>query len=333
MDTPILVTSNLSLGYGSSALLSGLDLRLDAGELVCLLGPNGSGKSTLLRTLAGLQPALAGQIEIGNQGIGKYSPADLARQLALVLTERMDPGNLRVEELVALGRIPYTGWFGTLSKADHEKIDWAMELAAVTPFRNRRVLQLSDGEKQKVMLARALAQDTRLIILDEPTAHLDLPNRFEMMRLLHTLARQTGKAILLSSHELDLALQTADQLWIVAAEGTLTHGTPEDLVLDKTFEKAFSRPGFHFDRDTGTFGIQRNELGPVVFIEGEAESVFWTKRALERAGFSTVDRVGVDTALKLQVTSTSWRLTSAHEHIVYDSVGALLGGLKTRSKR
>ena len=324
----ILTTTNLSIGYGSSALLSDLNLRLLAGELVCLLGPNGSGKSTLLRTLAGLQSALKGEVRIGGKAVDKHSSTELARQLALVLTDKTDPGNLRVEELIALGRIPYTGWFGTLTKADHEKIEWAMELTSVTQFRHRQVFQLSDGEKQKVMLARALAQDTELIILDEPTAHLDLPNRFEMMRLLHDLARRIGKSILLSSHELDLALQTADQLWIVSSEGTLAHGIPEDLVLNETFEKAFSRPGFHFDRNNGGFTIERENNGPQVLVEGDAEQVFWTKRALERAGFSSSKDEIMHPVFKVSVTTNHWEVISSGKPTNYYSIEALLAELK-----
>lgn len=325
----LLTTTNLSIGYGTVSLLKGLNLALQAGELVCLLGPNGSGKSTLLRTLAGLQPVLAGEVKIGGQSVHKQSSRELARQLALVLTEKTDPGNLRVEELIALGRIPYTDWFGTLTKQDKEKVEWAMELTSVTQFRYRQVFQLSDGEKQKVMLARALAQDTRIIILDEPTAHLDLPNRFEMMRLLHDLARQTGKSILLSSHELDLALQTADQLWIVSSEGTLASGIPEDLVLNATFENAFSRPGFHFDKNNGTFGIQRKSSGTEIFVEGNTERVFWTKRALERAGYVvTNDNTSKIPLYTVTVDTTLWTLSFQEKQQSFNSIGAVLGEFK-----
>lgn len=323
----ILTTTNLAIGYGATPLLSALDLRLQAGELVCLLGPNGSGKSTLLRTLAGLQPVLSGEVKIGGQSVHKQSSMELARQLALVLTEKTDPGNLRVEELIALGRIPYTGWFGTLTKEDKEKVDWAMAVTGVSVFRYRQVFQLSDGEKQKVMLARALAQDTRLIILDEPTAHLDLPNRFEMMRLLHDLARSTGKSILLSSHELDLALQTADQLWIVSSEGTLTDGIPEDLVLNGTFENAFSRPGFHFDRNSGVFSIQRKNSGTKVLVEGSAEPVFWTKRALERAGFTVVNEPTSEVTIVI-TAATDWTLAANGKEQRCGFIGMLLDELK-----
>src|SRR5690606_17243553 len=145
-------------------------------------------------------------------------------------TEKLDVGNLTVHEVVALGRTPYTGWLGKLSRSDHQKIHWAIEATDLDEVRHKRIHHLSDGERQKVMLARALAQDTQIILLDEPTAHLDLPSRVEMMHLLHSLARKTQKAVLLSTHELDLALQAADQLWLMRRDGKLTSGMPEDMV-------------------------------------------------------------------------------------------------------
>jgi iron complex transport system ATP-binding protein len=170
-------------------------------------------------------------------------------------------------------------------------------------YQDRRVDQLSDGERQKVMLARALAQDTDLILLDEPTAHLDLPNRVEMMRLLHQLTRQTGKAILLSTHELDLALQAADRLWLLAPGGKLATGAPEDLVLNGQFEAAFTRPntraGFYFDRETGSFAIHADGSGPAITLTGDAGLVFWTRRALQREGF----RVNQTTTSKCAITA------------------------------
>ena len=202
--TPFLETKNLSIGYrskNSERLISkDLNLQLASGQLVCLLGSNGSGKSTLMRTIAGLQPALEGSVFISQKLLSDLKPSELAQKLSLVLTERIEAGNLTAQEVITLGRTPYTGWLGTLSYEDHSKIDEAIALANVESLVSRKMHQLSDGERQKVMLARALAQDTELILLDEPTAHLDLPNRVEMMRLLHTLAKQTGKAILLSTH-------------------------------------------------------------------------------------------------------------------------------------
>jgi len=284
----IVETHSLAIGYRSSGaertVAAGLNLRLHAGSLVCLLGSNGAGKSTLMRTLSGLQPALAGEIRIDNHLLGALKPAELARKLSLVLTDRIDAGNLTAREVVALGRTPYTGWLGSLTDEDHFKITQSIGQTGIAPLLDRHMHQLSDGERQKVMLARALAQDTPLVLLDEPTAHLDLPNRVEMMRLLHKLARDTGKAILLSTHELDLALQTADELWLMHPNGTILAGLPEDLVLNGAFEATFARNGFSFDRATGTFVIHQPAEHPQIYLEGAERPLFWAKRALQREG-------------------------------------------------
>lgn len=284
----IVETRTLAIGYRSSGtertVAAQLDLQLRPGSLVCLLGSNGAGKSTLMRTLSGLQPALAGEIVIDGRPLSALKPAELAQKLSLVLTDRIDTGNLTAREVVALGRTPYTSWLGSLTKDDHFKIAQSVEQAGITALLDRHMHQLSDGERQKVMLARALAQDTPLILLDEPTAHLDLPNRVEMMRLLHTLARDTRKAILLSTHELDLALQTADELWLMHPNGTILSGLPEDLVLNGAFEATFARSGFSFDRSTGTFIIHQPGDNAQIYLEGPDRPLFWAKRALQREG-------------------------------------------------
>ena len=240
-----------------------------------------------MRTIAGLQPSLAGEILITGQTLASFKPAELAKSLSLVLAEKAETGNLTAREVISLGRTPYTGWLGILNDTDKEKIDQAINHAGVAAFLNRHINQLSDGEKQKVMLARALAQDTPIILLDEPTAHLDLPSRIEMMRLLHRLARQTGKAILLSTHDLDLALQTADNLWLMRQNGELVSGGPEDLVLDGSFQSLFSNNDTFFDQNTGTFTIHNNPAYGQIHVSGDEKLVFWTKRALVREGFGT----------------------------------------------
>ncbi|MDR6809565.1 iron complex transport system ATP-binding protein [Dyadobacter sp. BE34] len=284
----IVETRSLAIGYRSSGtertVAADLDLQLRPGSLVCLLGSNGAGKSTLMRTLSGLQPALTGEITIDNRPLHALKPAELAQKLSLVLTDRIDAGNLTAREVVALGRTPYTGWLGTLTKDDHSQIAQSIEQTGIAPLLDRHMHQLSDGERQKVMLARALAQDTPLILLDEPTAHLDLPNRVEMMRLLHTLARNMHKAILLSTHELDLALQTADELWLMHPDGKILAGPPEDLVLSGAFEATFARNGFSFDRTTGTFIIHQPVDNAQIYLEGAEKPLFWVRRALQREG-------------------------------------------------
>ncbi|TDE12044.1 ABC transporter ATP-binding protein [Dyadobacter psychrotolerans] len=291
-STSLLATRNLTIGYKSGnttkVISENLNLTLEAGKMVCLLGPNGAGKSTLMRSLAGLQNVLSGDIRIEGELLSDLKPSDLAKKLSLVLTERIEAGNLTVQEVVTLGRTPYTGWLGNLSNYDRERINLALEATGIPEYKLRRIHQLSDGERQKVMLARALAQDTNIILLDEPTAHLDLPSRVEMMHLLHNLARKSNKAILLSTHELDLALQTADQLWLMKQGGEIATGVPEDLVLNGAFESAFAKKDFYFNRSSGTFSIQESTFPLNISLSGNQDLIFWTKRALEREEIGTL---------------------------------------------
>jgi iron complex transport system ATP-binding protein len=290
----ILETNGLTAGYGSrrgdKVVITGpLSLSIRAGQLICLLGPNGSGKSTLLRTLAGLQPSLGGKISImGEAGSARPHPEQLAKKISLVLTDPVRYSNLTVYALVALGRYPYTGWLGTLSEEDKRIIAWAMQVTGIESYSDRKTGMLSDGESQKVMLARALAQDTPLMMLDEPTAHLDLPSRIQIMQLLHRMARQTQKGILLSTHELDLALQVADELWLLQKGGQLDRGVPEDLVLNGTFGAVFDKEGILFDKHTGTFHIHSGNVKKIG-LTGRGAAAFWTKRALQREGFDVME--------------------------------------------
>ena len=331
---PFLETKNLSIGYKTKStervISKNLDLTLEPGQLVCLLGSNGSGKSTLMRTIAGLQPALEGVVCIGQQPLANLKSAELAQKLSLVLTERIEAGNLTALEVITLGRTPYTGWLGALGNTDHAKIDDAVSLTHVEDLVNRKIHQLSDGERQKVMLARALAQDTELILLDEPTAHLDLPNRVEMMRLLHTLARQTGKAILLSTHELDLALQAADQLWLMHQDGALVTGVPEDLVLNGAFESAFAKSGFFFDKNSGTFNIYQDICAHSVSISGDPMLAFWTKRALQREGYGVTshDQATYKVHCLRENENAVWQIDSLSKTSKYFTMADLISGIK-----
>lgn len=333
---PLLTAEDLVVGYrtsgGASKVIAGpFTLALRPGELVCLLGPNGAGKSTLMRTLAGLQPPLAGSLRVGSTPLADLGAGARARQLSIVLTDRVEASGLTVLELVRLGRHPHTGWLGGLSAHDEAQVQAALAATGTEAFAQRPVGELSDGERQKVLLARALAQDTPVVLLDEPTAHLDLPNRVSLMRLLHRLARQTGKAILLSTHELDLALQAADRIWLLPADGRLHAGTPEDLVLSGTFAAAFAREGLAFDPATGTFRLHEGQ-GPAVRVVGEGAGAFWTRRALEREGFTLTS----DPAAPYQVTvggaPGEWRWTSQFgvNQQRYSTVQELLAGLRAQ---
>jgi iron complex transport system ATP-binding protein len=325
--SPLLQTSDLQTGYhvaGKKLLVSDKmpALHLGAGQLICLLGPNGSGKSTLLRTLAGLQPPLGGTIAItGQTGL---SSAELAKKISLVLTDRITGNNLDVYSLVALGRYPWSDWMGGLDESDRAAIERAIASAGVGPLRNRKLHTLSDGENQKVMLARALAQDTPLLMLDEPTAHLDLPSRIRLMRLLHRLARELDKGILLSTHELDLALQVADEVWLLEATGSMHKGAPEDLILDGIFEAVFAREDTAFDRATGVFRIPSTgdrQIG----LTGEGVAAFWTRRALQREGFTVTDNAG-GVVITQEDGRTIWML-NGKRFVTISKLLATLNGL------
>ncbi len=281
-----LKASALAIGYSHprSILSQGLNLDLFGGELVCLLGSNGVGKSTLMRTLCGLQPALEGTIEIMGSRLSDLSPQEQAKHVAIVLTERPQLGPFQAWDLVSLGRYPYTSGFGKLTTRDREVIEWAIQVTDIASFQEKNVNELSDGQRQRVMIARALAQEPQLLFLDEPTAFLDLPSRVEVMRLLRSLARSTQKAILMSTHDLDLALNVSDRIWILGTDHSFHMGSPEDLALNGVIEEAFCKKGLVFDHHRGTFRSCQEFLGGIV-LRGEGLARFWTERALEREGF------------------------------------------------
>jgi iron complex transport system ATP-binding protein len=286
-------THELAIGYksgnGSAKIVANqIDTVLQAGELICLMGPNGSGKSTLIKTMVGMQPPLGGDIVLFGTPLNQLSTKDIAQKISTVLTDRITIGNLDVFTLVSFGRSPYTSWLGRLRDEDAKKVKWAIEVSGLQPLADRDISTLSDGELQKVMIARALAQDTDLILLDEPTVHLDLPSRVEIMRLLHRLARETNKGILLSTHELDLALKACDKAWLINNNRRLISGVPEDLVLNGTFESVFQRDNVDFDRSTGSFHLHRNNKNKIN-VQGDTIGSFWTKRALEREGVQVIN--------------------------------------------
>ncbi len=306
-DRIILQTDALSIGYRRArradvVVARNLNFVLRPGELVCLLGPNGAGKSTLMRTLARLQPPLSGQIWLDDRPLGDLRPGQLARRLSVVLTERVDVGAMSGYGLVSLGRHPHTGWTGALSERDRRIVHWALQAVRAQDLADRRLLEMSDGERQKVLIARALAQEPRVMLLDEPTAFLDLPRRVEVMELLRRLAQENQQAILLSTHDLDLALRNADRLWLLAAEGALYDGAPEDLILNGAFERVFAGEGVTFDRHSGFFHTRQQTCGRVL-VHGHSAAAFWTRRALERIGYAVVadaDALSKESAIALE---------------------------------
>lgn len=237
---------NLSTGYGRHTVSANLNATLQSGRLTCLLGPNGVGKSTLLRTLCGFQPPLEGRMEMDGKDMAQLSRKEMSRSIGVVLTERPDVTDMRASDMVALGRTPYTGFWGRLGTEDRNRVDEAMQLVGITHLAHRMIHTLSDGERQKVMIAKALAQQTPVILLDEPTAFLDFPSKVETMRLLHRLAHESGKTVFLSTHDLETAIQLSDDLWLLSADG-LESGTADSLSADGSLERFVSCKGIRFD--------------------------------------------------------------------------------------
>ena len=253
------VINNLSIGYKShhnnKVVAKDMNASLMAGQMTCLIGTNGAGKSTLMRTIAAFQNPLGGSVKLMGKDMTEYSDAQLARLIGVVLTEKVDVTNMTVTEMVGLGRSPYTGFWGTLSSEDKEIVRESIEMVGVESLAPRMIQTLSDGERQKVMIAKALAQQTQVILLDEPTAYLDYPSKVEVMQLLKRLSRQAEKAILLSTHDLELALQMADTLWLMNKESGLHIGSPHELAEQGFLSSLIEREGIMFDKEALTITV------------------------------------------------------------------------------
>lgn len=255
----IIKAKQLSIGYKTkkveTVIASNINFELQKGQLIGLVGANGIGKSTLLRTLIKVQPQLTGSILLNTKDLKSTSTLELAKQLSIVLTEPLISKNLSVYELVALGRHPYTNWIGNLSEEDTTQINKALDHIKITDLKDKRCYELSDGQLQKVMIARALAQDTDVIVLDEPTTHLDMYHKAYILKLLQKLTKETGKTILFSSHEIDLAIQLCDTMIVMTSENVITD-QPCNLITNGTFEKLFPKDFIVFDNKTGSFRVR-----------------------------------------------------------------------------
>lgn len=257
----ILSAKNLSTGYSSkkekNIIGSEINLEFRSGNLIALIGANGIGKSTLLRTLTGIQKPISGEVILNQKNINSYSPKELAQELSMVLTENLPPSNLTVFELVALGRQPYTNWIGKLTSEDISIINDALSMTQISDLATKKHFEISDGQLQKVLITRALAQDTPLIVLDEPTTHLDLLHKVSLLKLLKKLASETNKCVLFSTHDLDLALQLSDQIIVMNSEKTVMD-FPENLIQNGTLDSLFKDEAIYFDKEKAKF-ILKND--------------------------------------------------------------------------
>ena len=288
----------LQLGYSQEGvrkpLCEDLNFQLVAGELTCLLGPNGVGKSTLIKAILGEINPWEGQLLLEQKPLSYYTIQERAKHIAVVLTDPIYPGSLTVGQLVALGRTPHTNWLGHLGDTDRAIVEKALADTRIGYLRDARLGELSDGQRQKAMIALALAQDGSIIVLDEPTAHLDLVNRLEIMSLLREISRSQGKAILVVTHDLDIALETADRFWILNCGIPLLSGTREDLVLSGQIQALFPSDRYQFNVARGR--VEWSQAMPNFLIEGPAEQAYWVKKALVKAGITSLDQTLVISA-------------------------------------
>jgi len=314
----MLQLENLTVGYLSrherTEVATDISLNLKEGELICLIGPNGAGKSTLMRTLAAMQKPLAGRVMLRGQNIHQLDARSRAKLMGVVLTERATAGLLTATDVVALGRYPFTGWSGKLSSRDHEQVESALNSVGATALANRFVAELSDGERQRVMLARALAQEPALLVLDEITAFLDLSGRVSVMHLLRKIARDSNCGILVSTHDFELAVQISDKLWLVKGDLDVQEGCPEELAFRGAFDDLFSSEKLIFDSVRGVFKMAVTPGRKVRLLGAEhadEPALLWTNRLLERLGFQVCQRQDEMAEMDLRLPSATdsyWRL-------------------------
>jgi iron complex transport system ATP-binding protein len=330
----ILSFKDLVIGYASGknrkVLLPPLSATAYHGELIAIIGPNGIGKSTLIRTVTGLQDSLGGNIKINGKQISSYSRLDFARNIGYISTEPVRVSNMKIYDLVALGRYPHTGWLGKLTNEDNTIIMDAIEKVGMQQSVNCYITEISDGERQRVMIARALAQDTDLLIMDEPTAFLDIRSKYEIVHLLHDLSERRGKTVIFSTHDLNIAVSEADKIWLILKD-SFREGAPEDLILDGAFDELFKNSLVRFNQTDGSFSF-RNELKGNIQVVGKGINKAWTEKALNRAGYSVTSENAEMIIEIVKTTETcSWFLKRNHVVKEFNSLYDLVNWLSDLS--
>ncbi|WP_375583434.1 ABC transporter ATP-binding protein [Cyclobacterium xiamenense] len=329
-NPPLLKARDLELGYrmGTQVHRVAYPVSFDLyrGELTCLMGPNGVGKSTLLKAIMHQHPPLQGEVWLENIATAQLGEKERAKKIAVVLTEKIPTGMMTVRDLVALGRIPYTGWWGKLSPPDQEKIAEVMEWTSISHLAAKRISALSDGQRQTALIARALAQDSPVMILDEPTAHLDLSNRFEIMYLLRDLARKASKAILVVTHDLEVALETADRIWLMNENQPLLTGSPEDLMVNGGIQRLV--PGAKWQVDTISGKIVRATIPLACPIEGPENLAYWVRNALRKN-----PNLVLPDSIHLSSSPFEIRATFAKKNYLFGRISELIGFLQHRPEK
>lgn len=324
----LLETKSLAIGYHSGqnepkVLQKDINLSLQPGEIVSLMGQNGVGKTTFIKTITRLLPSLGGEVRLDGKNLIAISDKDLAKKVSVVLTEKPFSLNISVIELIALGRHPYSNWLGVLSAKDKEMIEWAINETHINYIANKKLFELSDGQLQKVMIARALAQETDIIILDEPAAHLDLYNKIEVMLLLRAIVK-TGKGILISTHDMQVSTQLSDKLWLFNFNEPVIEGNPEDLILSGQLEKTLYLQDYGYDMIHGSVRLSQNCIAEIE-LQGEKEVVFWTEQALSRNDFKSVS----ESDIKISCKHLLWVLKTHELEKECTSIAQLISEVQT----
>ena len=300
-QAPTLSTEGLSVGYGRTAVVDGIRIRVEAGEILCLIGPNGAGKSTILKTLIRQLQPMGGTVLLENTPLPDMKERELARKSAAVLTGRIAPELMTCEEVVAMGRYPYTGMLGILSDADREKVDETIRIVGMEEIRKKDFDRISDGQRQRVMLARALCQEPKLLVMDEPTSFLDIRNKLEFLSILRRLVRERKLAVVMSLHELDLAQKFCDRIVCVGDGNVRAVGTPEEIFSGDVIRDLYGVEHGSYDCLFGTAEPERNGAPPRVFVIGGGGSGIPLYRRLQREGIPFASGVLPENDLDLPV--------------------------------
>lgn len=320
----------VAIGYtsgNSSVVLSEcINAHASAGELIALVGPNGTGKSTLIKTLSGLLPLLGGEFFIDGVNIQQLGRVEKSHKLSVVLTEPPYEGLMTVKELVALGRYPYTGWYGKLNDSDWHLVEQSIEQVHLKLKEQAPLVTLSDGERQRALIARMLAQDTTVCLLDEPTSHLDIPNQIEVFSLLRKLTRQQQKTILCSTHQLEIAMQLADRIWLFDAKGNFSQGCPESFLENNFLQSVFGNNLIRFDTSTLSFRIEQAANRDVFMDIPEKDSSI-IEHLLRRNGYKLVHR-NEEHTLTVSVSAQGWLLTTPLKEYLCPTIEELNSSLK-----
>lgn len=322
----ILEFHNLSIGY-QSPVLSGINATMKKGEIILLTGKNGSGKTTLLKSIYGELPLLEGSIKIESKNISEISPLETGKYLAVVLSQNPVSPSLRVFDLVALGRYPYKNWYQSLTKKEIEAIDDILHLLNLSRYREYNITKLSDGNLQKVMIARALVQNCPILILDEPTSHLDIANKLEIMKIIKMYAHDQGKSILFTSHDLSLGLAIADRLWFIK-DDLLHTGFTEDIANRYNLYDYFVNDTIRFDYQANEYNFFKSDTSKTVRVDSNSQSAYWLKKALVKNNFVISDQASIQI---LEKDSVFYLLDKNQNEYSFISIETLINFLRLKN--